>query len=165
MVEPSPWTVPCQLGVVVRDLDAAVRHYEAMGVGPFREGPSEAAVERWVHGERVEGVVVAGRITQLGPLEFELISPVTGPSLQAEYLERYGEGPMHLCSLTDDIERDTELLLSAGAVCVARARFPDDGVCAFFDTGAYSRLLLELYQPTDPVMLDNFARLKAVEIL
>ena len=141
-----PWARVYQLGIVVADLDAAIAYYERLGIGPFREGPSAHAVLRLVRGRRAPETVVRGAITQLGALEFELLQPVAGPSIQREVLESRGEGALHLCALTDDIARDIDWMAAREVPVISYGEFGDGGIFAYFDTVAVGGLVLELYQ-------------------
>lgn len=143
---PPPWARVYQIGVVVRDLDQAVRFYQGLGIGPFREGPSAYTVERIVRGTSSPETQVRGRIADLGALEFELLQPVAGRSVQGEFLERHGEGVVHLCAYTDDLDRDIAWMAERGTQVISYGRLADGGRFAYFDTVATGGLVFELYQ-------------------
>lgn len=148
----SLWKGTYQVGVVVADIERATAFYERVGIGPFTEGPSTEARNRRVHGRPATDVEVRGRLAQMGPIEFELLQPVSGASFQAEFLERHGEGVVHLCAYVDDIERGTEALEARGFPVVSSGEFDDGGKFAYFDTTAVGGLVLELFQdPAHPV--------------
>ncbi len=142
-----PWSRAYQICVVVSDLDQSVAFYESLGIGPFREGPSAHTTRRLVRGVESPETRLAGRITQLGELEFELISPIAGPSIQREFLERHGEGAIHLCAYTDDLERDIAWMREHGQTeVISYGELSDGGRFAYFDTQAVGGLILELYE-------------------
>ena len=95
-----------QLGFVVRDLDAAVRHWiEDMGVGPFlfldkgTGRPPNPAVFRG------QEVLVEIRLAFgfIGEMQLELIQQVNdAPSPYLEFLAEGREGLQHLCHSVDD---------------------------------------------------------------
>jgi catechol 2,3-dioxygenase-like lactoylglutathione lyase family enzyme len=148
----SLWQGTYQVGVVVADLERAVSFYERVGIGPFTAGPSAEARNRRVHGSPAPDVKVEGRLAQMGPIEFELLQPVSGPSFQAEYLERHGEGVVHLCAYVDDIEKGKEALESRGFSVVSSGEFDDGGKFAYFGTAEVGGLVLELFEdPAHPV--------------
>ncbi len=140
------WSRTYQVGVVVRDIDKAVEFYERLGIGPFVEGPSAHALERKIYGEDSPDVEVKGLITQMGPIEFELLQPVSGRSVQAEFLEKHGEGVVHLCAHTDDLDRDMADLTALGCRVISSAVLEDGGKFAYFDTREVGGLVLELFQ-------------------
>ena len=140
------WSRTYQVGVVVRDIDRAVEFYERLGVGPFEEGPSAHAVERKIYGREAPDVKVKGLIAQMGPIEFELLQPVAGRGVQAEFLEKHGEGVVHLCAYTDDLDRDLADLTALGYQVISSGVLDDGGKFAYFDTREVGGLVLELFQ-------------------
>ena len=140
------WDRAYQVGVVVRDLDRAVEFYERLGIGPFEEGPSAHTVERRIYGEPAPDAAVRGRIAQMGNIEFELLQPVSGRTVQGDFLEEHGEGVVHICAYTDDLERDVEELTGLGYEVISHGVLEDGGRFAYFDTRQVGGLVLELYQ-------------------
>lgn len=141
------WNRTYQLGVVVHDLDAARQHFEKAGVGPFVEGPSRQALDRKVYGKPAPDVEVRCLLAKMGPVELELLQPVSGDSIQQEALDEKGEHALHLCAHTDDLQRDIDEMTSNGFPVISQGRFDDGGSFAYFDTRAVGGLVLELFQP------------------
>jgi methylmalonyl-CoA/ethylmalonyl-CoA epimerase len=142
-----PWTRAYQVCIVVADLDRAVEFYEALGIGPFREGPSAHTTRRLIRGAESTDTKLAGRIAPLGALELELIQPVAGPSIQQEYLDSHGEGAIHVCAHTDDLQRDIAWMRDERQVdVISYGELSDGGSFAYFDTQSVGGLVLELYQ-------------------
>ncbi|MGB4137947.1 MAG: VOC family protein, partial [Microbacterium sp.] len=129
------WNRVYQIGVVVEDIDRAVEHYRRAGIGPFLEGPSEAASDRRVYGAPTDAVV-RGACVQLGEIEFELLQPVSGDSIQAEALRDRGEHALHMCAYTDDLDADIAEMAEAGFPVVSEGTLADGGRFAYFDTRA-----------------------------
>ncbi len=146
-VRPDLWSRTYQIGVVVRDIEKAAAFYERLGVGPFTEGPSAHTVERKIYGKDAPDVAVKGLITQMGDIEFELLQPVAGKGIQAEFLERHGEGVVHLCAYTDDIDGDIADLTGLGYEVISYGAVSDGGRFAYFETREVGGLVLELFQP------------------
>lgn len=140
------WDRAYQVGVVVRDMDRAVAFYEALGLGPFVEGPSGHAIDRRIYGELQPDARVKGLIAQMGRIEFELLQPVSGPSIQAEFLENHGEGIVHICAFSDDLDTDVEKMEAAGFPVISSGSFDDGGKFAYFDTREVGGIILELFQ-------------------
>ncbi|MHB0998446.1 MAG: VOC family protein [Armatimonadota bacterium] len=89
-----------QIGVVVNDLDKSVETLsEVFGLGPFHvtdwPPPDRGDLYREYHGEQGE---FTARIafTQIGSTELEIIQPLEGPSLWADFLQRHGPGIHHI---------------------------------------------------------------------
>ena len=140
------WDRAYQVGVVVRDLDQAVAFYERLGIGPFEEGPSAHTVERMIYGEPSTDAKVKGRLAQMGNIEFELLQPDSGRTVQGDFLEEHGEGVVHICAHTDDLERDIEELTALGYEVISEGKLSDGGRFAYFDTRAVGGLILELFE-------------------
>jgi methylmalonyl-CoA/ethylmalonyl-CoA epimerase len=143
---PGLWDRTYQVGVVVRDLDEAVAFYERLGIGPFVEGPSAHTVERRIYGESSTEAQVKGRLAQMGNIEFELLQPVSGRTVQGDFLEEHGEGVVHICAHTDNLERDTAELTGLGYQVISEGKLSDGGSFAYFDTRAVGGLILELFE-------------------
>jgi methylmalonyl-CoA/ethylmalonyl-CoA epimerase len=143
------WARAYQVGVVVRDMDRAIEFYESLGIGPFEEGPSAHAVERRIYGEVVPDAEVVGRIAKIGDIEFELLQPVRGATVQQEFLDARGEGVIHICAYTDDLDRDVAIMADRGFPVISSAHFDDGGKFAYFDTREVGGLILELFEPGD----------------
>ncbi len=109
-----------QIGVVVADLDKAT-HYltEVFGIGPFRviDWPPEgrADIQKFYYGEP-GNFTARMAFTELGPVELELIQPVDGNSIWADFLREHGGGIHHLRFNVDEIEPIQEHLAQNGIV-------------------------------------------------
>ncbi|MGD2101676.1 MAG: VOC family protein [Acidimicrobiia bacterium] len=147
--EPLPatiWERTYQIAVVVKNLDQAISFYEDLGIGPFEEGPSAHTTRREIYGVESPDVSVKGKIAQMGPIEFELLQPVKGSGIQAEFLEEHGEGVIHICAYTDDLDRDMNLMESKNCPVISYGELGDGGRFAYFDTRSVGGLILELFQ-------------------
>lgn len=140
------WDRAYQVGVVVRDLDRAKAFYERLGIGPFEEGPSAHTLERRIYGESAPDAAVRGALARMGDFEFELLQPVSGNTIQGEFLEKNGEGVVHICAFTDDIDRDIEELTELGYEVISEGWLDDGGHFAYFDTREVGGLVLELFE-------------------
>jgi hypothetical protein len=130
----------------VRDLDQAIGFYERLGIGPFVEGPSAHSVMRKVYGQDAPDTRVTGKIAQMGSIEFELLSPIAGRSVQGDFIAEHGEGVVHICAYTDDLESDVEEMADLGFDVISQGEFDDGGKFAYFDTREVGGLVLELFQ-------------------
>lgn len=105
-----------QIGVVVADLDKAMRNLsEIFGIGPFRfldwPPPGREGIQRYYHGQPAE-FTARMAFTELGSVELELIQPMEGKSIWADFLRERGEGIHHIRFNVDEIETVQEYLNS-----------------------------------------------------
>ena len=100
-----------QIGVVVRDLEAAMEHYRRLlGLGPFwrLDTAYRGRYRDWT-GEFAN----RNAFTRWGRLYLELIEPGLGEGPAKEWLETRGEGIFHLGYAVDDMSQRPD-----GAECV-----------------------------------------------
>jgi methylmalonyl-CoA/ethylmalonyl-CoA epimerase len=135
------------IGVVVRDMDAAIARFAALGIGPFtpRILPPEN-IETFRGKPFVPAEHVSIQITRVGNMELELIQPVAGESPHQEWLDARGEGVQHLGFRVDDLSAAVSDLTAAGSEVTLTSRFPDGGGVAYLDLHA-ANLIVELVQP------------------
>ncbi len=134
-----------QIGVVVRDLDAATAFYEALGVGPFHKTAGAAPImDREVHGRPAPDVSNRIAIGLLGDIEIELVQPVSGASVQREFLETRGEGVNHLGFVVEDLDGAVSALTERGFRVVSRGKVAHGGAFAYFDTDQVGGIIFEL---------------------
>ena len=94
----------CQIGFVVKDIEAAVRHWvEELDIGPWRfVSLSDVSVTDATY--MVDGInkpveephKIICALCNLANIQIELIQPVYGPSIHARFLEEHGEGLHHI---------------------------------------------------------------------
>ena len=137
--EPSTLATPPikQCAVVVRDLDVAVRHWtEQLGIGPwtgYRLAAPKLQEMRY-HGEEVE-FSLRHALAWQGELQFELVQPLSGPSIFVDHLETHGEGLHHVGKYVPDHAAAVAQALAAGFTPVQSARgfgAEGDGAFAYF---------------------------------
>ena len=143
---------PYQVGIVVPDLEAAMRAY----------GPPRGAGDvwrLWRYGEellsdrRFRGS--AGTFSMLIALggsdpQLELIQPLEGPSIYHEHLERSGSGLHHLAFRVTDVAAATDEMERAGfGVLQSGYGFGADGSggFAYYDTVAALGYIAEAVEP------------------
>jgi catechol 2,3-dioxygenase-like lactoylglutathione lyase family enzyme len=108
-----------QLGFVVRDLDAAVRHWLDMGIGPWLfldKGTGRPPNPSFFRGEtvRVETRLAFGYV---GDVQIELIQQVNdAPSPYREFLDAGHEGLQHLGYWVHDHDEACRRVEAAGYV-------------------------------------------------
>ena len=145
-----------QIGIVVRDIEEAMRRYAALlGIGGwlgYRFGPGTLGVSTY-RGEpgRYEILLaIAGSRPQV-----ELIQPLRGPSIFDEHLAAHGEGLHHLGLYVRGLERAVAALTADGfEVIQSGGRYPgrERGGYAYFETRRELGLLAELIEwPETPL--------------
>ncbi|MFC2018830.1 VOC family protein [Chloroflexota bacterium] len=138
------------IGVVVKDINKAIEHFQALGIGPFEALPKQAGdstVKEAIHrGKPYTGKTII-RLAQVGPLKIELLQHVSGESINKEFLQSRGEGISHLGFLVDDLDSQIDNLTGKGFDPIFLVRHSHGGGGAFFDTSEVGGFLIELYQP------------------
>lgn len=116
MQNESPVGLPplSQIGIVVSDIDRTAAFYHStFGIGPFAIIPEV----------KFEGAILRGRPTstsikvafaQSGSVQIELIQPLEGESIYAEFLAAKGEGLHHLGFEVDDFDGQLAAFKSKG---------------------------------------------------
>jgi methylmalonyl-CoA/ethylmalonyl-CoA epimerase len=137
-----------QIGLVVKDINKAIQHFESLGIGPFKAIWDDIEIEeRNVHGKPANDVKNIAMVTQLGPLEIELVQTVAGDSIQKEFLEKHGEGVNHVGVFVErkDYDKEVDKLLKKGYKIVANVKTRQGArTCAYFSTDKIGGLQIEL---------------------
>jgi len=139
-----------QIGIVVRDLDAALPRYDAaMGGAPWRGwtyGP-ELLVAQEYRG-RASAFEMRIALSSSTP-QIELIQPLRGPSLYHEWLEDHGDGFHHVGTWVPDLAAATERMRGHGFELLQLGRgfgLDGDGGFAYFDAADPLGTILELIE-------------------
>ncbi len=137
-----------QVAVVVRDIDAAMEHYtNDLGIGPWAVYTfSPDWIKEMTFRGKEQGYTMKLALAQLGPVMYELIEPVQGPSSYEEFLNEHGEGLHHLGYFVEDIDAEISAMEARGFALLQRGRgfgTADDGAYAYFDTERACGCILE----------------------
>ncbi len=97
-----------QIGVVVADVDKATQNLtEIFGIGPWRiiDWPpaGRTDIQKFYYGEPGD-FTARMAFAELGTVELELIQPVSGNSIWADFLRDHGGGIHHLRFNVDELE-------------------------------------------------------------
>jgi methylmalonyl-CoA/ethylmalonyl-CoA epimerase len=133
-----------QVGVVVRDVEKAIKRLTALGIGPFQQMALSPEREEWFRGKRMyaDFKIYGARI---GDVQIELIQPLSGDSPHKEFLETKGEGIQHVMFAVDDFDKEVARLTKKGATELLRAKFPGGRGVAYLDLGV-GNIIFELSQ-------------------
>jgi methylmalonyl-CoA/ethylmalonyl-CoA epimerase len=143
-------TLPHHVGVVVKDIEKAIAHLEALGFGPFKFDDEhrvfEIPFEGELHGKPVSWKTKISN-AKMGPLELELLQPSSGDQALKETLDAQGEGLHHIGWLTGDLKGEIERATARGAK-VWTSSFPvgNPGFC-YFEGSDIGNLAIELREP------------------
>jgi hypothetical protein len=150
MVPSLAGLAPFQIAFVVRDVERAAREFDAqLAAGPWRGwvfGPQGQGRE--YHGQPAEWVlriVLNNRSPQ-----YELVEPLAGPSIHADWLAERGEGFHHVGYVVESLERTTAEMEAAGHPAIARIHSfgaDGDGAAAYYDTAKTLGFLVEAVEP------------------
>ena len=126
------------LGIVVRDLDAAIAHWAGL-----------LGIEA-VHREVVEDQGVEVAEFPVGESSVELITPVRDGTGIAKFLEKRGEGIHHVCYAVPDLDAELARLAAAGVALIdEKPRIGAGGdLIAFLHPKSTNGVLTELKQMT-----------------
>jgi methylmalonyl-CoA/ethylmalonyl-CoA epimerase len=135
------FTETMQIGIVVRDLDAALRRYvDDYGIGPWQVHEFDPETAKDMHeysqpvGRSWRGAVTRFATTMIGQVMWELIEPLEEDSVWARFLAEKGEGVHHIALATpnfdeavaEQAERGNDLILSGTFSGVKLAYLPTD---------------------------------------
>lgn len=144
MAEQTTFTKFGQVGIVVKDIEKAIKALTNLGIGPFGPLKAEPTV-RWEAWGKPADIRLKMSFANIGPLEIELIEPVS-QCMQKEFLDRKGEGIHHIAFFVEDIDKEAEIMKNKGYTVVQRGWRPAAGGYAFFDTEANCGFMLEIIQ-------------------
>ncbi len=145
-----PRTLPHHVGIVVRDIDKAITHLEALGFGPFKFDDEHKTFTIHFKGElygRPAEWSTKISNAKMGPVELELLEPCEGDQALRETLDAQGEGLHHIGWLTTDLKGEIERATAKG-VRVWTSSFPEGqpGFC-YFEGSEVGNLAIELREP------------------
>jgi hypothetical protein len=99
-----------QVGIVVNDIDRAVRHYQDIfDAGPwdiYMYGPPEMKNGTY-RGKPSDWSALIG-FSWVGDRQLEIIQPLEGPNIYQEFLEKKGDGLHHIKEWVDDCQKSIE---------------------------------------------------------
>jgi len=155
--ENIPLTGVHHIGVVVKDIEKTMEHYEKNYSCVFQT-PPETGTER-MRIIRHKGALYRGKpvdyaiksaFTKLGPIYIEFIQPLEGRELRTEFLENHGEGIQHIGIRVDDLEGELAKMAKLGFKIVLRSEPGYPTNWAYLDTDKMGGIMYELVQRRKP---------------
>jgi methylmalonyl-CoA/ethylmalonyl-CoA epimerase len=135
-----------QICVVVADLQKSVKQYwDIYGIGPWHMMTFQPP--------RMTNMKVRGKpaqysmkiaVTEMGNIQWELIQPLTGPSIYREFLDKHGEGVHHIAVDVGDYSKAVAVLKKHKIGTLMSGSLPGESY-AYMDTGKTLGTVLELY--------------------
>lgn len=148
-----------QLGFVVPDLETAIASMtEKLGTGPFMTLPADPH-EVWFRG-KMEMSNYQLAFGYMGAMNIELIMPISGKSVYAEFLDRVPEGGVqHLGYQVDDFDAAAADMEARGFISTQKGSFGDTRFNYYEIAGAPGIMTEILY--LDEAVQGMFASIKA----
>lgn len=141
---------PHHVGIVVRDMEKAIAHLEALGIGPFKFDDEHRTFDikfkGELHGKPAEWTT---RISNalMGDVELELLEPVEGEQALKETLDAQGEGLHHIGWLTTDLQGDIARATAAGSTIWTSSIVPGQPGFCYFEGNGPGNLAVEIREP------------------
>ncbi|MFC1992208.1 VOC family protein [Chloroflexota bacterium] len=95
------------VGVMIKDMDTAIKYYESVGMGPFKPFAElrGTIVEETQYGKPAP-FEVKNMMLEVGSTELELIQPVKNSLIHGGFIEKRGEGINHVAFIIDDLDEN-----------------------------------------------------------
>jgi catechol 2,3-dioxygenase-like lactoylglutathione lyase family enzyme len=140
-----------QVGLIVKDLDRAVECYwKRFGIGPWHiyTYGKPLVSHMTYHGQPCDYAMRVA-LSYIGPLRIELIEPIGGATVYADFIRDHGYGVHHFGLLVEDMDAALEQTSAAGlTMTMDGAGFgrDGDGHYAYLDTENEIGVTLELIE-------------------
>ncbi len=134
------------LGIVVKDMDQAIKRMESYGIGPFRQvggGDPSRMKESLPYKGKPFTPDCKASVTTIGELEIEMFEPGKADSPWKEFLETHGEGVEHVGFAANDLDKEVAEMNKQGADIMMGAKWGKDGGGIYMDLGV-GGLVIEL---------------------
>lgn len=136
----------CQNGYVVRDIEAALKHWtDVLGVGPFYY-IDRVPVDHFTFRGEPSDVELSIALANTGDMQIELIQQRNdAPSMYREFLDAGNEGLQHMSYWSTNYQQDYDRLIAQGYKVGQEGQIGGpDGRFVYFDTEAHSGTVIEL---------------------
>ncbi|MGA2503080.1 MAG: VOC family protein [Anaerolineales bacterium] len=145
-----------QIGIVVRDLEAAMeRYWRTAGIGPWNVFTTGAPPLSCMYHGRPANYTVRLATAKSGPLQMELIEYISGDTIHRDFLATGREGVEHFGIYVLDLEKALQPYQDMGIGILQRADglgITGDGRYAYLDTESILGTILELIQSSSQPM-------------
>jgi len=140
-----------QNGYVVRDIEAAMRHWtERLGVGPFFYF-ERAPMDSFQYRGQPSPLDVSIALANSGALQIELIQQRNdAPSMYRDFLEAGHEGLQHLAYWTESFDRDLDRLGAQGYEVGQSGDIGENGRFVYLLTEQHPGTVVEVSEVSGP---------------
>lgn len=139
----------CQVGFIVRDIEASARTFCALlgcDMPTIHQTAAYAVTETTFHGQPSEATAKLA-FFDAGQMQIELIQPDELPSVWRNHLNEKGEGVHHIAFKVRDTGETVQRLAEQGIPMVQQGLYSGrDGVYTYLDSEPQIGVMLELLQ-------------------
>jgi hypothetical protein len=134
-----------QMGVVVRDIDAAMRHWsEVCGVGPWFYADKLSLDAFTYGGQRYDDIHVSAALANSGDVQIELIQQRSDhPSMYRDFLAAGHEGTQHWSSWPENYDEIYQRALANGYIVGQEGQTPR-GPFVYFKNEGHPGTVIEM---------------------
>jgi len=134
------------ISVVVRNMDEAVKFYESIGIGPFKDYPPLTDYVKLNVQDETGFFNLKFKIARVGGIEIQLCQPGEGKSGYRDFLEKKGEGVYHLGFVVNEVDGSEAELKKLGLRVLSSGRRVDGSGFSYFDTAGKGGVVLLVRQ-------------------
>jgi methylmalonyl-CoA/ethylmalonyl-CoA epimerase len=147
--EPSVFHRVHHICVVVPDIEAAVRYYESIGIGPWKDFPPLADLpDSSLTRDELQSLIY--KSCDLDNIQLQLCQPLPGTTRKWRFLEMRGGGVYHIGFGVPDINEAEAECLKLGLDIGERCRKADGQGFTYFDSADQAGVVLEIRSNWNP---------------
>jgi 4-hydroxyphenylpyruvate dioxygenase-like putative hemolysin len=141
-----------QISLSVKNLEVTMENYwNIFGIGPWEvfECVPPGWQELTYYGKPARHTARAG-LAMVGPVELELVQPVSGDTVYRDHICKHGDGVNHIAFRLDkvnDVYETKRVFEEDGFPCIQFGNVCDDGPYAYFDTRGPLKVIWEVFRP------------------
>jgi len=146
-----PFANISHLGWVVRDVDKAIKHFELMGIGPWRQytmpSPGHDFQERIYLNKTGMKDIYKIALANWGNIVVELFEVVSGGLILKQFLETRGEGIYHFGYVVkqEQFDKVVNEMTKRGFKIIGQSQYKSGVRMAFFDTDKIGGVIFQLH--------------------
>lgn len=135
------------VGIVVRDAETAKKYLAPFCLGPFTTFGEQPVRDVRIYGKPSD-LKLKLEIADLGPVQVEILQPLSEGSPQKLFLDKNGEGIHHLAFVVQDLDGEVKKLKKQGYKEIMSLKWAQgNGGLTFVEAGERGGFIFELVQP------------------